>query len=257
MSGEDEKAMKRLERFGSPSDLFKAYREAETKLSSGGKAAGLPEGATDEQVAAYREQNGIPKEASGYLDKLPDGMVLSDADAAVASGDLEAAHAANLPPEQANIAIAWYQDMAGKQQAAMHEADMKFRRETTDALKAEYGGEYIDRLNSVSNFLQTGPKLEDGSSLTDVLDTARLADGRLLGDHPAILKFFADTAYQLNPAGYVSPGDGMGQLDSVSAELKDLKSQMGVPGSDYWKDPKKQERYRDLIRAEERLNGAG
>ena len=257
MSGEDEKAMKRLERFGSPSDLFKAYREAETKLSSGANADALPEGATDEQVAAYREQNGIPKEPSGYLDKLPDGMVLSDADTAVASGYLEAAHAANLPPEQANIAIAWYQDMAAKQQADTQAADVAFRRETTDALKAEYGGEYIDRLNSVSNFLQTGPKLEDGSSLADVLDTARLSDGRLLGDHPAILKFFADTAYQLNPAGYVSPGDSMGQLDSVSSELKGLKAQMSNPKSDYWTDPKVQERYRDLVRAEERLNGAG
>jgi len=132
-----------------------------------------------------------------------------------------------------------------------------FRRETTDALKAEYGGEYLDRLNSVANFMKTGPTLEDGSSLSDVLDTARLSDGRLLGDHPAILKFFADTAYQLNPAGYVSPGDSMGQLDSVSSELKGLKAQMGNPKSDYWTDPKVQERYRDLVRAEERLNGAG
>lgn len=253
IAGKDDKEMARLKRFGSPKDIYNAYRQAEGKLSSGGKPEPLPADATPEQVEAYREANGIPKTVDGYFDSMPEGVVLGEADREMAKGFAESMHAKNMPPEVVHAGLQWYQDLATKAVEEQQQKDLEFRAATTDALKQEYGGEFIARLNSVKNLLNGAPPLEDGTPFAAVLETARMPDGRLLGDHPSMLKLFADMAYQINPAGFVAPSDGAGQLESVEAEMASLKSQMGNPKSDYWKDPKKQARYRQLVDAQERL----
>jgi hypothetical protein len=253
IAGDDAKELKRLERFGSPNDMFTAYRSLEGKLSQAQKAEPLSADATPEEIANYRELTGVPEKPDGYFDTLPEGLVLSDTDKAIAGSYLESMHAKNMPPAAVHQGLQWYQETLEAQAAEQGQQDMQARSEAAQSLKEEYGGEYGARLNAVANLLETAPPLEDGTPLASILENARLPDGRLIGDSPAMIKFFADLAYQLNPAGFVSPAGDVGQLDSVTTELKELRGQMANPKSAYWKDPKKQERYRTLLSAEERL----
>jgi len=65
MAGEDAKALKQLERYNSPADVATALRAAQLKISSGELKSTLPGGATEQQVAAWRAENGIPTEPTG------------------------------------------------------------------------------------------------------------------------------------------------------------------------------------------------
>jgi hypothetical protein len=58
----DDKARARLERFQTPTDIFKSYRALEQRVSSGELKANLPfpDKGTDEEKAAWRKDAGIP-----------------------------------------------------------------------------------------------------------------------------------------------------------------------------------------------------
>ncbi len=79
MAGGDEKERKRLERFASPADVYKSNRELEKKLSTGKFKVDLPENPTEEQIAAYRKDMGIPEDGK-YDTEIGGGFVWSDDD---------------------------------------------------------------------------------------------------------------------------------------------------------------------------------
>ena len=73
---EDEKLQKHAERFTSVDALVQANLESRQKLS---KAIVPPgEGAEEEDVTAYREALGVPKDVDGYEFALPDGIERTD-----------------------------------------------------------------------------------------------------------------------------------------------------------------------------------
>lgn len=256
IAGDDASALKRLERIKSPADLFTSYTNLERKMSAGQRPAApeaLPENATDEQKAAheqqlkaYRADAGIPDTPEGYLSNL-DGLVIGDDDKEAIDGFLKEAHGQNLPPAAVATALKFYTAEAEKAQTAQVEADRAARAATEDTLRQEWGGEYRANVNSISNFLDTAP---DG--MKEQLLGARLADGSLLGDNEAALRWLSKLASDANPAGFVAPGTGMGQLQSVEQELADIRSKMGTDA--YTKSPQLQERYRKLLDAQAKLS---
>ncbi|MGF7446190.1 hypothetical protein V7P28_21410, partial [Klebsiella michiganensis] len=81
LAGDDAKYRKQLERYASPEALAKAHRELQSKMSSGEfRAAKLPENPTNEELARWRKDNGVPDKADDYLADLPSGIVLGDED---------------------------------------------------------------------------------------------------------------------------------------------------------------------------------
>ena len=66
LAGGDEKELKRLSRFASEADVYKAYRELEKKKSSGELKQALSKDATPEQIAEWRKENGIPETPDKY-----------------------------------------------------------------------------------------------------------------------------------------------------------------------------------------------
>ena len=89
-----ERELKRLERYKTPQDWLKATHEAAAKLRKGEVQSGLPENPTDEQIAEYREANGIPAEATGYELDLGEGVTLSEGDQSIIDAMTPLAHAA-------------------------------------------------------------------------------------------------------------------------------------------------------------------
>ncbi len=253
MADGDEKTLKRLERYKSPKDVVQAFRNLEAKMSSGDVVAKLPADATDEQIAEYRKANGIPETAEGYLEAMDSGLVIGDEDKALVSSFLESAHAKNAPPEIVASAVDWYYQQQEEQLAARAEADRQAREAAADDLRAEWGAEYRQNLNSIKAFLDSAPVDDEGTALGELLIGARLADGSVLGDNPAALRWLAKLASDQNPAGFIAPGEAATQAEGVEAEIKSIEAKMGT--AEYIKDEKMQARLRQLYAAQDKLKG--
>jgi len=250
----DDKARKRLDRFQSPADVMKSWQELERRMSSGEVKAKLPDNATEEQIAAWRKDNGIPDKPDGYLEKLPNGLVIGDEDKPILEGYLARVHGKNASPEIVADTVAWYYAQQEETIAAQAEADKAYGRQSEDALRAEWGGEYRANVNSVMSFLKTAPADDNGTPLSDLLMGARMADGTLFGSNPAALRWLARLANDANPAGFVAPGAGGSQIDAINTELDTIRKAMRENRAAYDKDEKMQERFRTLLLAQEKLS---
>lgn len=249
----DEKELKRLGRFKSPVDIMKSYRAMETKLSSGDLKAGLAADASEDEVAAYRKDNGIPEAPDGYLESLPDGLVVGEDDKAMADSFLERVHAKNAPPEFVNEALSWYQDLKETEASQRSEADEQARVNSTDELRGEWGGQYTPTMNSIKAMLQSGPTQEDGT-FDELVMQSRTADGTPFASHPDVLRWLADQSKLANPAGFITPAAGKTQAQSIQDEMAEIEKVMRTNRSAYNKDQKMQARYLELAGAQEKLS---
>lgn len=252
----DAKARKRLDRFQSPADVMKSWQALEQKMSSGDVKATLPDDASEDQIAAYRKDNGIPETPDGYLESLPDGLVIGDEDKEQVKSYIERVHGKNADPAVVAESLAWYNDLKENAIAAQSEADKVAKQKNEDALRVEWGGEFRSNINSIMSFLDTAPSADDGTPLKDLMLGARLADGTHMGNHPAMLKWLAQMASDANPAGFVSPGVGLSQVDSVEAEISTIEKTMRTDRNTYNKDQKMQDRYLTLLGAREKLKAS-
>lgn len=245
-AGGDEKLMKRLERYNSPKAVVDALVAAQAKISSGVKQP-LKADATPEEVAAWRADNGIPEKPDGYEIALPNGFVVGEADKPVVDSFLERMHSKNTPPEVVNEALGWYYGEQARQMEAQAEADLDFRGNGQEELREEFGSEYK---RNVRIALEVVPE-----DIKDEFLGGRLADGSLIGDNPAVIRWLSGMAREINPLATVAPGSGTNAMQAVENELAGLKAKMGQRDSDYWKGPsaaKNQERYRELVAAQQR-----
>lgn len=260
MAGEDDKQLKRLERFNSPNDLHKSYLAINQKLSSGELRAKLGDEPTEDEVKAYREAEGVPLETSGYFEDMPDGLVIGEDDKALFDSVAEPLHALNASPEIMHSLTKWYYDLQENAEADQVESDKSYHQNMEDELRVEWGGEYRANVNAVNSFLRTS--FSDDES--DLLLGARLSDGTLLGDNAGVLKAFAAMSRQLNPAATLVPNSGQEAGVAISDEINIIKAKMADKTSEYWKGPKNEAgktemeaRYRVLLDAKERMEKVG
>lgn len=256
MAGDDEAAQKRLNRFKTPGDVWKSYTSLEKKLAEGSAMKAPGEDATPEDIAAYRQQVGIPDAPEGYLEKLPDGIVIGDDDKEMATSFLTAAHERNMPPEMANVALQWYYESQEKTSAAIAEMDKALEDQTQTALRDEWGGEYRPTINAINNFLEAAPNDDNGVPLKDLLMDARLANGDRLGNNAAALRWLADLANEANPAGFVSPSTGQSQMASVESRIAEIEGVMRTDRGRYNKDKAMQDELLKLYAAQDKMQGA-
>lgn len=254
LAKDDSKMRKRLDRFKSPADVLNSWQALEKKLSSGDLKTELPADATDEQVAAFRKEHGIPETPSGYLDKLPDGLVIGEADKDLVNGYIEQAHGHHAAPEVVAATLDWYYKNQEDQIAAQAELDQTTQRANEDDLRAEWGNEYRANLNSINNFLESAPAADDGTPLKDLILGSRMSDGTPMGNHPAMLRWLARLSDDANPAGFISPGAGLSQAESVKDQIDSIEKVMRTDRATYNKDTKMQERLRVLYDADAKLS---
>lgn len=249
LAGEDEKLAKRLERMQSPQDVLKAWRSLEQKQSSGELKAVLPEGASDEEIAAYREANGIPAEPKGYLDSLPSGVVIGENDQALVDSFLADAHGSNASPEFVGKAIDWFYSTQEQRVAELHKTDNEFKAGSEEALRSEWGADFDTNLMVFENFIDQAP-----AGVRDHILKGRLADGSVIGNNPDFLKWIVGVARESNPSATVVPAAGAKGVEGVREEIAKIEGLMRTNRSAYNKDTAMQERYKQLLEAEEKLS---
>jgi hypothetical protein len=254
IAGDDPKALQRLQRFPDVGSVFKSFREMEAKFSSGQVRQPLPENPTPEQIAEYRQANNIPEKFSDYQIELSDGLVIGEADRPLVDAVLERAHAVNASPEVVNAVLDEFfviQEQRAQEAAQRVETD---KANLIETLKGEWGGNFRAEMVAVHNLVQQAP---DG--LGDLILTARLADGSLLGNNIAATKWLAGVARELNPAGTVVPNAGGDQLGAIKDQIAEMEKEMST-NIRAWQHPSNNERrgqYGKLLEARDKLTARG
>ncbi len=183
----EEADLKLAERYTSPAAMAKALREANVKISQG--APQKPgEGASDEDIAAYRRANNIPETAEGYELTKPEGIedVQFEAVKQELAPYLEFAHKTGIPADMVDAFVQFDMQRAQETMAAQSKTDEEFAAAAEAELRKEWGAEYDGNMNLAKLYAeQKGYK---------DLFNIETSNGTLLGSFPPFAKFLAETA---------------------------------------------------------------
>lgn len=246
LAGEDKSYLKTLDRFNSPADLAKAYRDAQQRLSSGNLKSTLPENPTPEEISAWRAENGVPETVDGY--KFEVGHQWSDQDVPVLENFAKYALENNIPKQYAEKIAAYYAQTQQRNLQLIEEFDARANQQGEDELRAEWGQEYRRNINAIKNTLAAHATDEVATQML----LSRTPDGRKWGDNPAMLKALASMAREANPSATVVPSSGFSSADD---EYSALQKKVGTP--EYWSDSKMQARFVELTEARQARENKG
>ncbi|MGH8678315.1 MAG: hypothetical protein ACREUQ_08205 [Burkholderiales bacterium] len=249
MAGGDKKLAKRFERMDSPLDVVKSWRSLEQRLSTGELRATPPRDASDEGRTQWRRDIGVPETPDGYLDHLPDGLVIGSADKQMLKDFLNNMHLAGASPALVAESIAWYYRNQEHVAASRAQSDLQFRAQTDAALRDDWGPEYRPNLTAVHAMLnQHAPQ-----HLTGRLFAARMADGRALGDDADVLRLLVALAREINPRGTVVPSAGGDALKSLDDQITAYEKRMHEDRAGWFADDGARAHYRQLIQARQKI----
>lgn len=245
--GEDfDKGMKQLERVSDFGTLAKNYLAAQEKIRKGEISNGLPENATDEQMQAYREANGVPATPQDYALQLEEGLVLGETDEKIMQGIYEIAHSKNIPADA--VSEMTNAMLKGRQIEAQNRLNQDgVDKQTTDKMLKEAwaSGDFETNLNMVKGLVNQLPE-----SVKDAFLDARLPDGKAVFNSPEVMIAMADWARQINPAATVVPNSN-NPMQTMETEIKALEARMSEPG--WHKDKEANDRYVALVDAKRRM----
>ena len=216
---EEIRSHKSLENIKDIEGLAKSYVHAQ-KMVGSDKIPVPNKYATDKDWDAVYEKLGRPKSADGYKYDLPQDKQVDEASLKEFSNQ---AHKLGLLPTQANGVVKFYNEMTAK---SIQDADSKAlaaRENSTKELKQEWGQAFDQKINQAAT-------LAKSVGATELFDT-NLADGTKLGDHPVMIKAFAelaskmgeDSIVQASGPAYLTPN----QIEKQIGELTQV-------GSAYW-----------------------
>lgn len=267
IAGKDEDALKRLKRFKSVENVFTSYRDLEKRVSSGEYKPDrpFPADGSDEDKAAWRAEKGLPPTPDAYLEKLPDGLVIGERDKPLVETFVKTMHDRNAPPEIVGDALSWYYQTQERMAAEQAERDKAFYKEADEKLYAKWGPEKTANIRHMHSALFDGlmgangevilPNAPDG--VRELLYGARLPNGRKLGDDPDVLSWLVEVAHTVDPVGRVLPSGNGSSRQGMESEIAAIEAEMRDSHSDYHRNPKKQERLRELYTAQERIGNRG
>ena len=218
-----------------------AFREAQGLIRSGSAKAPPAEGATDEDIAAWRQANGIPAEPSGYMDNLPDGLVIGEEDREIMGDFMGVLHHMNVDPKIGHAVINWYNNFAEEQQDILADMDSAQHQETEDALRQQWGGDYRANINLVGSLIDS----TFGADYKEVILNARDPDGRAIMNIPGVLEGLAELSRKVNPVAQLAPVGGDPQ-QTLNDEISEIEGIMKTDRPRYDKDENMQARLRQL-----------
>lgn len=247
-AGDDQAKKNVLARYNSPTALIDAHFALLNKMKAGDLKAKLPDNPTEEQLASFRKDNGIPDTHDGYLEKL-EGVTLGEEDKAAMQPFLTEMHKLNAPPSIVNAVLKQYFDLQEQQVAAVSAKDVEVRDQGITALKSEWGPEYQKNINMVTSLIERFPE-----EVRPLLMGARLSDpsGTPLLSSPAILKTLADIANDVTPTPDVMAMSGAENIASIDAKLAEYHKMMTTKA--WYSNQAAQDDYQRLVRLKEKLD---
>ena len=252
-----EKELNRLKRIADPAGVYGMYRELEGKFTGGGLIKVPGKDAKPEEIAAYHKAIGVPDKPEGYIEhvKLDNGAVIGEADKPLVDAFAKELHKAGAPPSAMNAALNWYYKQQEAAAAALDDADDSFRRESEKALKEELGPAFKRTTNAIASVFATaegGADINNPNSVYAEIMGGRTASGKIIGNHPGIVRWLASIVSEINPAATVVE-EGAQSGKSIDQELADIDKTRRANRSAYNKDYKMQARERELLEAQSKI----
>jgi len=238
-AGDDDKFKSTLERFNSPEDMGKAYREAQASRRSQHQHPG-PD-ASEADVAAFRDANNLPAEPAGYMDDLPDGLVVGEEDRELMGDFMGVLHGLNVPREVGHAVIDWYNQFSEQAQDDLADNDSAHHQETEDALRQTWSGDYRANINLIGSLLDS----TFGAEGKEVILNARDPDGRAIMNIPGVLEGLAELSRKINPVAQLAPSGG-DPAQTLNSEIAELEKYMRSDRKGYNNDEPAQARLRQL-----------
>lgn len=236
-----------LDRTGDPSKLVAITRELQRAVSDGGRVKIPGADATDEERAAFYKQINQPDNPEGLVEniKLSDGVILGDLDKPVVDDFAKAVHGATTPQEFVDKTVDWYLQLQDQQIAEMDTQDEANRTATQQELRNTWGDGYQREMNIAEMAFKDAPAVKE------LLMEARLSDGTVLKDNADAMKWLNHIARQSYEVQTVVQ-DGEANINTVESEIEEIEKFRRENKSAYFKDEKKQARYRELLGVRER-----
>ena len=213
------RADKSLENIKDIEGLAKSYVHAQ-KLVGADKIPVPNKYATEDDWNAVYEKLGRPKTADGYKFDLPQDKQVDEVSLKEFSSQ---AHKLGLLPSQAQGMVKFYNEITAK---SLQDADSKAlaaRETSTKELKQEWGQAFDQKVSQAAT-------LAKSVGATELLDT-NLADGTKLGDHPVMIKAFAELA---NKMGEDSIVQASGPTYLTPNQIEKQIGELTQTDSAYW-----------------------
>lgn len=172
-------------RIGSVQDLLKEHIGVQ-KLIGGEKIPAPQDNWGEAEWNAHFDRLGRPESAEGYeidTSELPESFPLDEAMMGVVR---KAAHAAGIPAKALGAVMGEVLKHQAEGYAAIQQQSAQQAAETDKALKTEWGASYGAKLDQANRAF----KQVFGDQVDEIRNTV-LADGTLLGNHPALIQAFA------------------------------------------------------------------
>lgn len=249
-----QRIIKRLERMKSPDVLYGSFSELENTFHSGNSIRVPDENSSDEDKQAFRTALGVPEKPEGYIDnlKLKNDMVLGDDDLPVAQNFAERMHGVGAQPQVVNEVVQWYMDQQEEAAAKLDELDDKYKDSSESELKEEWGPRFKRNVNSIGSLFQKfapgGADSNNPESVFSELLGGRTASGKLIGDHPGVLRMLVNINHAVNPLPTVMEGTGA-SLKDAETRIKEIQSLMRTNRAAYNKDTAMQQELMELLEA--------
>ena len=248
------KVLKQLERYVDPGSIFSKAREAEGQLTSGNLIKVPGKNATEEEIADYRKATGWLENSEDYFKdmKLENGAIIGAADKPFVDEFTAAVHKEGATPAMVKAGLDWYYGNLEKEAVTLDKQDAENHDETKRELKEEYGSAFNRYTNSVASLFSTAPGGSDpeGDSLYADLMGGRLANGRLIGDDPNVIRFLVSLAREINPIATVTEGGDQSGL-GVEAELQKI-AELRTTNKKEYSSAKVQARELELLEAQQK-----
>ena len=216
---DDVKADKSLENIKDINALAKSYIHAQ-KMVGSDKIPVPNKYATEDDWNAVYEKLGRPKTADGYKFDLPQDKQVDEVSLKEFSSQ---AHKLGLLPNQAQGMVKFYNEITAK---SLQDADSKAlaaRETSTKELKQEWGQAFDQKVSQAAT-------LAKSVGATELLNT-NLADGTKLGDHPVMIKAFAELA---NKMGEDSIVQASGPTYLTPNQIEKQIGELTQTDSAYW-----------------------
>ena len=213
------RADKSLENIKDIEGLAKSYVHAQ-KLVGSDKIPVPNKFATDKDWDAVYEKLGRPADATGYKYDLPEDQNL---DTEALNSFSDQAHKLGLLPGQANGIVKFYNEMTANSMQEAESTAVAAREASSTELKKEWGQAFDQKISQAANLAQSVGANE--------LFNSQMADGTKLGDHPVLIKAFAQLAAQM---GEDNITQSSGPAFQTPAQLDKEIGELTMPGSAYW-----------------------
>ena len=243
----DAKRLTRLGRFDQPGKIFDSFLEIEQTLKKADIRSPFPDEGDDKDKAKWRKANGVPKEAAGYYEKLPDGVTIREEDKQAMETLAEAMYASHAPTSHTHAAVGAYYKHIENILAQRAEDDAQEKKDTDDALNELYGTDFRRNINDLNAWLDAA-----GGEVKAKIFGARAPDGTALGNDPEFLKFMIGQMRTINPLVTV-PGLGGGDpVAALDGEIAGIEKTMRTDFKAYSADKAMQARYLTLLEARDK-----